>query len=159
MGLLPPERIDQVRAFFRVGIDFAGPFYVKPCTGRGRTSIKSYVSLFVCLSTKAIHLECVLDLTADSCLAAISRFVSRRGRPSEIWSDNGTNFVRSKHFLDSAINTLYSENFNNTLTSSLADQGIIWKFIPPHSPELAGYGNRQLNHANILFSNVCAMKN
>ena len=138
MGLLPPERIDQVRAFFRVGIDFAGPFYIKPCTGRGRTSIKSYVSLFVCLSTKAIHLECVLDLTADSCLAAISRFVSRRGRPSEIWSDNGTNFVRSKHFLDSAINTLYSENFNNTLTSSLADQGIIWKFIPPHSPEFGG---------------------
>ena len=45
------------------------------------------------LATKVIHLEAVSDLTSNAFLAAFSRFVSRRGYPSNVYSDNGKNFV------------------------------------------------------------------
>ena len=55
--------------------------------------VKSYACIFVALSVKAVHLEVVSDLTTDAFLACLRRFISRRGIPSAIWSDHGTNFV------------------------------------------------------------------
>ena len=57
--------------------------------------IKAYVCVFVSLSVKAVHLELVSDLTSEAFIATLRRFISRRGKPSLIWSDNGTNFVNA----------------------------------------------------------------
>ena len=92
-GQLPPERINPGAVFQRVGVDYAGPFNVKYGSFRKPTIVKAYVCLFVSLTIKAVHLEVVSDLTSEAFIAALRRFISRRGLPTLIWSDHGTNFV------------------------------------------------------------------
>ena len=58
-----------------------------------RKEIKVYGCLFVCMSTRAIHLELVDDFSTDHFIIALTRLISRRGRPQSIHSFNGTNFV------------------------------------------------------------------
>lgn len=57
MAALPPERVTLSRPFETTGVDFAGPFEVKNYAGRACLIRKGYVCVFVCFSTKAIHLE------------------------------------------------------------------------------------------------------
>ena len=54
---------------------------------------KWYVCVFVCFTTKAIHLEAVSDMTTKCFMAAFNRFVGHRGYPAQVFSDNGRNFV------------------------------------------------------------------
>ena len=93
MGDLPEARITESRPFTIVGIDYCVPFYIKERRDRNRRKIKIYAAIFVCLATKAAHIELVSDLTTDAFLAALRRFISRRGHCATILTDNGTNFV------------------------------------------------------------------
>ncbi|GFS91900.1 DUF5641 domain-containing protein [Trichonephila clavipes] len=93
MGNLPKHRVTLDGPFFSCGIDYACPVLIKCNKGRGTKSTKGYIALFVCLATKAVHIETVGDLTTDSFIAALHRFSARRGAPRHIYSDNGTNFV------------------------------------------------------------------
>ncbi|GFW54362.1 transposon Ty3-I Gag-Pol polyprotein [Trichonephila clavipes] len=86
MGDLPIERINPCRAFEKVGIDFAGPITTKCQHTRKANNFKSYICLFICMCTKAVHLELVSSLSAAAFLSALRRFVSRRGYPSDIYS-------------------------------------------------------------------------
>ncbi|GFT00788.1 integrase catalytic domain-containing protein [Trichonephila clavipes] len=79
MGNLPKHRVTLERPFFSCGIDYAGPVLIKCNKGRGTKSTKVYIALFVCLATKAVHIEAVGDLTTDSFIAALRRFSARRG--------------------------------------------------------------------------------
>ena len=90
MAPLPAARVTPSRPFNRTGVDYAGPYHVLRSKGRGTASSKGYVAVFVCLATKAIHLELVGDLTTESFLGALSRFIGRRGRPAELWSERAT---------------------------------------------------------------------
>ena len=45
------------------------------------------------MSTRAIHIEVVNDLTTDAFICALLRFISRRGPVQELNSDNGSNLV------------------------------------------------------------------
>jgi len=92
MGSLPIERIKSSKAFSITGVDFAGLIITLVNKGRGRKTCKSYISLFVCFSTRAIHLEAVSKLSTAAFLA-LHRFLGRRGLPSKICSDNAINFV------------------------------------------------------------------
>ncbi|GFU66859.1 integrase catalytic domain-containing protein [Trichonephila clavipes] len=82
MGNLPKHRATLERPFFSCGIDYAGPVLIKCNKGRGTKSTKGYIALFVCLATKAVHIEAVGDLTTDSFIAALRRFSARRGAPA-----------------------------------------------------------------------------
>ena len=82
------SRLCCVASLF-VGLDCFGPFLVK----RGRSQEKRYGLLFTCLTIRAIHIETLNHMDSDSFINALIRFVARRGCPSEIWSDNGSNFV------------------------------------------------------------------
>ncbi|XP_070854152.1 uncharacterized protein [Drosophila suzukii] len=99
---------------------------------------KGYICLFVCLVTSAIHLELATDLSTDTFLACLRRFMSLRGKCSQIFSDNGTNFVSAKRALDEMQQLLSSQEHQRNLAQSLADDGIKWSFIPPHSPHWGG---------------------
>ena len=96
MENLPPFRITPSRPFSTVGVDFAGPIRIKSKTGRGAKMFKGYIAVFVCLVFKAIHIEVVSDLTTDAFLACLRRFIARRGLPTRVYSDNGSNFVGAK---------------------------------------------------------------
>ncbi|KAF8795014.1 hypothetical protein HNY73_002916 [Argiope bruennichi] len=93
MADLPASRVIPGRAFLRAGTDFCGPFLITPRHGRGVRPVKMYVCVIVCFITTAVHLELVSDLSTDAFLASFKRFVGRKGKPAEIFSDCGTNFV------------------------------------------------------------------
>ncbi|XP_039304386.1 uncharacterized protein LOC113004841 [Solenopsis invicta] len=95
MGDLPKERVIMpTRPFMVTGVDYAGPFQLRESRRRGRLHVsKGYVALFICFSTKAVHLEVVTSLTSEAFIAALSRFTARRGLCAQLFSNNGTNFV------------------------------------------------------------------
>ena len=151
MGQLPNPRVTPSKTFANVGIDYAGPFYIRPTKRRGNLTIKVFIAIFICLSTKAVHIEYVSDLTTEACLAAISRFICRRGRPKVIMSDNGTNFIGSRKFLDATMSILLEEGFNKSIANSLAIDRIEWKFIPPRAPEFGGLWESAVKSAKSCF--------
>jgi len=135
MGRLPQLRVTQTRPFAAVGVDFAGPIYLHSGP-RNRTVTKAYIAVFICFSTKAVHLEAIGSLSAQSFLAALRRFFSRRGHSAHIYSDNGTNFIGAR----SELRRYYQErcNTNKTVPETLAAEEIQWHFNPPSAPHMGG---------------------
>ncbi|XP_055840251.1 uncharacterized protein LOC129907858 [Episyrphus balteatus] len=138
MGDLPVERIQPTGPFTNSGLDYAGPFTIKFSSGRNPKLTKTYVALFLCFSTKAVYLEAVSDLTTDAFLAALRRFVSRRGRCANLYSDNGTNFQGARRCLTEMHKLVMSQQHNSIISTSLAREGINWHFIPPSAPHFGG---------------------
>ncbi|XP_045458533.1 uncharacterized protein LOC123668885 [Melitaea cinxia] len=137
MGQLPTARSTPCRPFKRSGVDYAGPIHLRTSKGRGHHSYKGYICLFVCMSTRAIHLEVVSDLTAQAFLQAFKRFVARRGHCQDIWSDNGTSFTGAAAELKKMFASEAAGIFKE-VAESLAINGTNWHFIPPHSPNFGG---------------------
>lgn len=138
MGDLPAPRVTPSNAFQHAGINYAGPFAVCPKIGRGIRPQKAYLCLFICLTTRAIHLELAPDLSTDSFLNAFKRFTSRRGPCRVLYSDCGTNFIGAKAKLDEQHRLLLSKEHQDKFGETLADMHIIWKFNPPSSPHFGG---------------------
>ena len=96
MGDLTSSRIEvPERDFSYVCLDFTGPLTFK----NGTECVKGYVAVFICLASKAVHLEAVSSLTSDAMVVALRRFIARRGIPSQIVSYNATNFVGARRDL------------------------------------------------------------
>lgn len=136
MGNLPRNRVSPSPPFHSTGVDYAGPLLIKDRKGRGCKVTKCYIALFICFCTRAIHLELVSDLSTEAFLASFRRFIARRGKPSIIYSDNGTNFVGASSELDRLGNFLLSNS--TELTEKIHNTGITWKFIPAYSPHFGG---------------------
>ncbi|EPB68549.1 hypothetical protein ANCCEY_12361 [Ancylostoma ceylanicum] len=133
---LPSTRVCISRPFEHVGIDYAGPFIVKV---ENSTYEKRWICLITCMSTRAIHLEVVDGLSATQFIAALRRFIARRGTPKSITSDNATTFVKGNAILQGIFaNSSLIENVQNFVTN----QGITWKFITPLSPWKGGFYER-----------------
>ncbi|CAK9816895.1 hypothetical protein ANTPLA_LOCUS9158 [Anthophora plagiata] len=138
MGDLPKNRVIHSRPFTNVGLDYCGPFLLKEKKFRNKGKIKSYVAVFVCFTTRAVHLELVTDLTTETCLEAIKRFCARRGKPTNVYSDNATNFIGVKNEI-LKVRAFFMSNENNTkLSNYFQNEGINWHFIPPRSPHFGG---------------------
>ncbi|XP_055584907.1 uncharacterized protein LOC129737769 [Uranotaenia lowii] len=115
MAPLPAARLSpQVRPFTYVGLDYFGPLLVKV----GRNRVKRWVALFTCLTIRAVHLEVIFNLSTESCILGIRRFISRRGAPVEFHTDNGTNFQGAERVLREQINAGLETTFTNTTTAS-----------------------------------------
>ncbi|XP_035230220.1 uncharacterized protein LOC118202177 [Stegodyphus dumicola] len=139
MGNLPKHRVTLERPFYKCGVDCAGPISIKFNKGRGAKSTKGYIALFICLATKALHIEAVSDLTADAFLAALRRFNARRGAPSHIYSDNATNFVGAIRKLSEIRRRLWASlPENEAVAHHLTQASMEWHFIPPASPHFGG---------------------
>lgn len=138
MGQLPLERVTPDLVFNRVGIDYAGPLYLKLGHVRKPTIVKAYVCVFVSLSVKAVHLELVSDLTTPAFIACLRRFISRRGKPSSIWSDHGSNFVGASRELSELARFLQEQRTAGDISDFCSSQGIDWSFIPEHAPHFGG---------------------
>lgn len=80
MGDLPKTRVSIAAPFHTTGVNYGGPFMIKDRKGRGCRTNKCYIGLFACFVTKAIHLELISDMTTESFIAALRRFVSRKGK-------------------------------------------------------------------------------
>ena len=71
MGNLPRFSVEQAKAFLRTGCDYAGPVQIFPYRKRGVRPVKAYICLFICMATKAVHLELVTDLSTANFLQAL----------------------------------------------------------------------------------------
>lgn len=138
MAPLPSPRVTQVWPFASVGVDYAGPFSVKLGTRRNSPLAKAYLALFVCLATKAVHLELVQALSADAFLAAFDRFIARRGLPQKVFSDCGRNFVSAARHLREVQEWLADSSNQKTIANVATNKGITWQFIPPYAPHFGG---------------------
>ncbi|XP_064544359.1 uncharacterized protein LOC135432583 [Drosophila montana] len=109
------------------------------------------MAVFVCFATKAVHLELVKDLSTASFLNALKRFISTRGRPSQIWSGNATNFVGAKNEPLDLKRLFISRNHIDSVHKFCMDDSIDWKFIPPLSPHFGGLWEAALKTAKHHF--------
>lgn len=133
MGNLPRERITPDFPFIYCGVDYAGPMYTLNRKGRGAKLEKCYICLFVCFITKALHLELVTSLSSEGYIMALKRFISRRGKPRQIYSDHGRNFVGAvKEFTD------FLNKSSNDVINFASNNQIEFKFIPPYAPHFGG---------------------
>ncbi|GBM82013.1 hypothetical protein AVEN_51858-1, partial [Araneus ventricosus] len=85
-GTLPEDRVKNASIFEVIGVDVAGPLIIKE-------SKKVWILIITCAVYRAVHLELLMSLSTDNFILALRRFIARRGRPSIIYSDNGTNFI------------------------------------------------------------------
>lgn len=136
MGSLPVSRVRISRPFSNTGVDYAGPIDVKTWKGRGAKKLKGYFAIFVCLATKAVHIELVSDLTSQAFIAAFRRFTARRGICTQLFSDCGTNFVGANTELQKQLRGAKLDW--KEVAKRLANDGTKWKFIPPASPHFGG---------------------
>ena len=158
LGQLPIERITPGPVFSKIGVDYAGPILTKFGSKRRPTIVKSYVCVFVSLTVKAVHLELVSDLTTDAFIACLRRFIARRGCPSLIWSDHGTNFVGAAREISELFHFLKQKDMQQAVIDFLSLQNIEWKFIPQHSPHFGGLWEAAVKsmktHLRLIVGNV-----
>ncbi|XP_055632814.1 uncharacterized protein LOC129773245 [Toxorhynchites rutilus septentrionalis] len=137
VGQLPQPRTAPCRAFTVVGVDYCGPVYTKPAHRRAAPR-KAYIAVFVCFASKAVHLELVCDLSTEAFIAALRRFIAHHGMPTEIHSDNGTNFQGANNTLAELYRLFENKRTREAIVSECSKHRIQWHFIPPRAPSFGG---------------------
>lgn len=154
MGALPGERVTVSKPFAHCGVDYAGPVILREGKRRNARNHKAYISIFVCFATKAVHIELVSDLTSEAFLSAFRRFISRRGKPICMYSDNGTTFVGAHRQLRELYDFVNSEQAQTEIKHYLREQGTSWSFIPPYAPHFGGLWEAAVKSAKYHMSRV-----
>ena len=127
-GALPTFRVQEADPFSKVGVDFAGPLFIK--TG-AKTIDKAYIALFTCSVTRAVHLELVADMSVNSFLRSFRRFTARRGMPTLVYSDNAKTFKASADLMTQL-------KVNSEFLGLLQSERIEWKFNLERTPWWGG---------------------
>lgn len=147
MSPLPPARLGVFqRPFTFVGVDYFGPIIVT----FGRKSLKRWGVIFTCLTIRAVHIEISHSLSTDSFLMVLRNFISRRGCPAEIYSDNGTNFRGADRILKEEIERL---DFTD-IYKEMASKGITWKYNPPAAPHMGGAWERLVRSIKTILYKI-----
>ncbi|CAD6196229.1 unnamed protein product [Caenorhabditis auriculariae] len=123
----PESRTTSRPPFENAGVDYAGPLKI---SNNGTTS-SCWIILFTCLSTRFVHCEAVLDLSAVTLLLSLRRLSALFGTPKTLLSDNGRQFV----LLNDALREAERQNLPSTLSSSSFPK---FRFIPAFSPWAGG---------------------
>ncbi|XP_025405143.1 uncharacterized protein LOC112679520 [Sipha flava] len=145
MAALPSFRVREAHPFSVVGIDYARPLEIKEFSLRKSRIVKVYIALFVCMTTKAVHLESVTALSTDAFRLTLDRFVARRGVPISIYSDCSTNFVGAARQLRHLVN-------HSDSRSQLAGHITCnWHFNPPAAPHFGGIWEAAVKSAKSLL--------
>jgi hypothetical protein len=138
---LPATRVSDDPPFTHVGLDFAGPLFVKQIKpsdsleANDNPGVKVYVLLLTCASTRAVHLEPTLGLSVQAFLLAFRRFASRRGLPATITSDNAKAFKSSSKDVTKIIRSQEVWHY-------LVERRIQWHFIVERAPWWGGFWER-----------------
>lgn len=148
MADLPRQRFEyQEPPFSSTAVDYFGPIEVKI----GRSVCKRWGCLFTCLSSRAVHLEVATSLSASAFINAFHRFVSRRSRPTNMWSDNGTNFTAAEKELKENLIKLNKQHVENEMLK----QNINWHWNPPSAPHMGGVFERLIRVVKNVMNGIC----
>ena len=113
---LPIFRVSNEFAFTNVGIDYAGPLFVKEIYLPSPKMFKAYILLFTCAATRSVHIELCPGMSGSCLIRCLKRFISHRGKLNMAISDNFQTFI------------------SDELKQFLAFEGIKWTHILPKSP-------------------------
>ncbi|XP_024880770.1 uncharacterized protein LOC112460357 [Temnothorax curvispinosus] len=138
-GTLLRDRVKDAMAFETTGVDLCGPLYLK-------SGEKVWIVLFTCAVYRCVHLELVTSLSTEAFLLALRCFIGRRGRPSTIWSDQGTNFVGANNLFDSLD--------WKQIKRDTAIQRIAWRFNPALAPWWGGFWERLIRTIKDLLKRI-----
>ena len=132
---LTPLRLNDERAFATTGIDNFGPIFVRNVFIESDEKVmhKAWVTLYTCAASRAIILDLVPRMNADAFIRSFKRFVSRRGCPDYIITDNGSNFVAEQ---------------TQTFVSNL---GVNWAVNLPLAPWYGGFFERLVRSVKNLL--------
>ncbi|XP_071580995.1 uncharacterized protein [Temnothorax nylanderi] len=154
MGSLPSTRVTVSRPFSHCGVDYAGPVMVKEGKRRNARFHKAYIAIFVCFSTKAVHIELVSDLTSESFLSALRRFMSQRGKPACMYSDNGTTFVGAHKQIKEFYDLINDSQVRSDINQFVREQETSWSFIPPNAPHFGGLWEAAVKSAKYHMARI-----
>ncbi|XP_076043709.1 uncharacterized protein LOC143026816 [Oratosquilla oratoria] len=146
MSDLPPERWEPGEPAFRyVGVDLFEPFHIKV----RRSEMKRYGCLYTCFTTRAIHIEKLDSLQTDAFINGFVRFTARRGYPSKVWSDNGTNLVGARAELALSVRDLD----RSLIVKETRRRDIERSFNPPSASHHGGVWERMIRSVRkVLFA-------
>lgn len=150
MAELPASRVTAARPFSVTGVDYWGPITLQRIHRRAAPR-KAYIAVFVCFVTRAVHLELVIDLSTAKFLQALRRFVSRRGLCSDIYSDNGRNFIGASNELRKLIR---SKEHQQAVAEECTANSIRWHFNPPKASHFGGLWEAAIHSAQKHFFRV-----
>ena len=149
-GPIPKFRTQKSLPFQSIGIDFAGPLYVKRTDGKQGLD-KRWLFIATCAVTRAVHLELLPKANAEGVWDAFRRMASRRGQPSLVYSDNGKQLVKASKML---------KNFGSILRRrpdplpEWLNAGIQWKFSSPYAPWQGGFFERMIREVKVILTTV-----
>ena len=129
---LPAERVKWVPPFSQVGVDHKGHFTIRDERGN-RT--KTFICLFVCTTTRAVHLEVVTNLSTSALIMCLRRLAAAKGMPSLILSDNHRTFISGETFL-------FEMQQDPEVQEYMSSKTIKWKHQTPRSPWIGGHFER-----------------
>ncbi len=120
---LPKDRITESPPFefTGVGLDFAGPLYMKVQASMK----KSDIVLFTYAVTRAVHIELVFDQSTENFLLALKRFISRKGLCKVIYLDNARTLKR----VDQDLRKPRRSIKESQLQAFFSEKGIKWQYI------------------------------
>ncbi|XP_069136686.1 uncharacterized protein [Argopecten irradians] len=151
MADLPLDKITPGPPFTSVGVDMFGPWNV--VTRKTRSSSaesKRWAIMFTCLTTRAMHIEVVQDMSSSSFINALRRFMSIRGPVKLFRSDRGTNFVGAVD--DMKINAVNVED--GQIRKFLHESRIQWLFNEPHSSHMGAVWERMIGIARRIMDGI-----
>ena len=138
--------------FTRTGIDYFGPFYIR----QGRGQAKRYGVIFTCLAVRCIHIEVAEDLSADSFICALKRFIARRGNVKVLRSDRATNFVGAQRELLRELKNL--EEKEEWVVREMLAHSIDWKFNTPGASHHGGAWERMIRTVRRILDTMLQEK-
>jgi len=142
MAPLPSYRLKpRTSVFTYVASDLVGPFGVSI----GRSVVKCWLYIFVCLVTTSIRIEVAPNLSATSFINVFQRFLCSSGyRTKFMRTDNGTNYVGANNTLRKEIHTAIQTMETNTIEQKMDKWEVEWQFGPPEASHHNGIVERQI---------------
>lgn len=129
MGKLPIERLKPAPAWTYTAVDLFGPFKIKDFVKK-RTTEKAYGIIFNCLGTRAVHIDISPDYSTEKFLMVLRRFVSIRGYPSKIYSEDGCQLLAASEELKKMVKNLDQKS----LQEFGCVEGFQWVFSSADAP-------------------------
>ena len=123
---LPTFRVQRSYPFANTGVDYLGPALVRQVYDHSLEMHKTWIVLYTCAVTRAVHLDMVPDSSASAFLRSLKRFIGRRGVPNLMISDNATCF----------------KNEEVRMNEELLRLRVKWQFIAEASPWWGGFWER-----------------
>ena len=146
MADLPEDRVESTPPFTYCGMDCFGPFTVK----ERRKELKRYAVIFTCMSSRAVHIEQLDDMTTDSFINASRCFTAIRGPIQQIRSYQGSNFVGARNELAKAMKELDNDKIQSYLTTNRCE----FVMNVPYSSHRGGVWERQIRTTRSILNTV-----